>query len=124
MFEWSPPPLSRLLVVVHEVTRTKSQPSPKARTSRVHIAYALSVDLLAAVLLSIDPLFEAQRAKAARLAERRPTASEPEALLHRLGLDAEPLAVEGVEPDQVDGIVRQLVEALADEDRSVDTNDW
>jgi hypothetical protein len=80
--------------------------------------------LLAAVLLSIDPLLEAQRAKAARLAERRPTASELEALLHRLGLDAEPLAAAGVEPDHVDGIVRRLVEALAEEDRSVGSIDW
>lgn len=84
----------------------------------------MAVGLVAGVLLTIDPLLEEQRAKADRLAERRPTAAELEALLHRLGLNAEALAAAGVEPGRVDGIVRRLVEALAEEDRSVGSIDW
>ena len=99
-------------------------PPPKPRARRAYIALVLVAGLLAGVLLTIDPLIEAQRAKAARLAERRPTAAELEALLHRLGLDAEALAAAGVEPGRVDGIVRRLVEAVAEEDRSVGSNDW
>jgi len=99
-------------------------PQRKSRARRAYIALVVAVGLLAGVLITIDPLLDEQRAKAARLADRRPTSAELEALLHRLGLDAEALAAAGVEPGRVDRIIKRLVEALAEEDRSVGSIDW